>query len=92
MRIFYLKFLNPLAVLSSYPNSEEVSKLLFVRVCLEVDASKSLRMKIKYFRNDSIYECFIDYKTITTFAIVGESLSQIRYLLLELKKVSLSKL
>lgn len=35
------------------PNLEELSKGVFVRVCLEVDISKSLKKKIKYI-NDSM--------------------------------------
>lgn len=64
------KILKPIGRLIKLdPNFEEISKGLFVRVCLEVDVSKPLKMN-KSFMDDSIYECFIDYKTITTFAIV----------------------
>lgn len=46
-------------------NSEEISKGLFVQVCLEVDISKQLIMRVKYIRDDSLYECFIGYENIT---------------------------
>lgn len=60
------KILKPIGRLIKLdPTLEEVSKGIFVKVCLEVDVSKPLKMKIKYFRDDSIYECFIDYENIT---------------------------
>lgn len=46
-------------------NSKEISKGLFTRVCLEVDISNPLKMKIKYIRDDVLYECFLDYDNIT---------------------------
>lgn len=60
------KILKPIChIIKLDPNSKEVSKGLFVGVCLEVDVSKPLKMKIKYFRDDSIYECFFDYQNIS---------------------------
>lgn len=59
------KILKPIGRLIKLdPNFEEISKGLFVRVCLEVDVSKPLKMN-KSFMDDSIYECFIDYENIT---------------------------
>lgn len=48
------------------PNSEEISKGLLSRVCLEVDVSRPLKSKVKYIRNATLYECLIDYENITS--------------------------
>lgn len=45
--------------------SEEVSKGLFARICVEVDVSKPLKRKLKYFYEGSIFECLLDYENIT---------------------------
>lgn len=45
--------------------SEEVSKGLFARICIEVDVSKPLKRKLKYFYVGSIHECLLDYENIT---------------------------
>lgn len=48
-----------------YHKSEEVSKGFFVRVCVQVDISKHLKRKLKYFFESVIYECLLDYENIT---------------------------
>lgn len=44
---------------------EEVSKGQFVKVCLELDVSRPLKMKINYQWDDSLYECLVDCENIT---------------------------
>lgn len=50
-------------------NSEEVSKGLFVRVCVEVDINKPLKRKIKYVREGILYECLLDCETISNILL-----------------------
>lgn len=62
------KILKPIGKLCKVdPNSEELSKGLFARVCLEVDISKPLKMKIQYSPCGWDYGCLVDYENITTF-------------------------
>lgn len=44
---------------------EEVSKGLFSRVSVEVDVSKPLKRKLKYFHEGVFCECLLDYANIT---------------------------
>lgn len=61
------KILKPVGKLCKLdPNSEELYKALFARVCLEVDISKLLKMKIQYIRSGLVYDCLVDYENITT--------------------------
>lgn len=45
--------------------SEEVSKGLFVRICVEVDVSKPLKRKLKYFYEVNIHECLLEYANMS---------------------------
>lgn len=47
------------------PDSEDVYKGRFARVCVEVDISKALKMEIKYKRGNSIKSALIDYENLT---------------------------
>lgn len=45
--------------------SIEVSKGLFARVSDEVDVSKPLKRKLKFYFEGVVYECLLDYENIT---------------------------
>lgn len=49
-----------------YHNSEEFSKGLFARVCVEVDITRSLKRKINYVQEGILYEHLLDYENITS--------------------------
>lgn len=65
--------------------SEEVSKGLFARICIEVDVSKPLKRKLKYFYVGSIHECLLDYENITNHINLIHVLLSQKALPLELK-------
>lgn len=46
-------------------DSEEVSKGRFLRVCVEVDISKPLKMEVKYKRSNTIKSTLTCYENLT---------------------------
>lgn len=46
-------------------NSDKLSKRLICWVCVEVDISKPLKVKIKCMHDGIFYECLLGYENIT---------------------------